>query len=64
MADVADRMVELNKMLLEVKRNPAFKLTVNDSQKLSTLIQNGLHKSAGLKIIFQWLYLHQLYSMM
>ena len=44
MGDIPDKMVELNKMLLEIKRNPAFKLTIDDSQKYSILIKNGLHK--------------------
>ena len=44
MGDIPDPMVELNKMLLEIKRNPAFTLTNGDSQKYSTIIQNGLHK--------------------
>ena len=44
MADVSDSMVELNKMLLDIKRKPAFNLTVDDSQEISTLVRNGLHK--------------------
>ena len=31
-------------MLLEIKRNPAFTLTGGDTQRFSTLVQNGLHK--------------------
>ena len=44
MADVADPMVELNKILLEIKRNPSVKINIDDSQNFSTLINNGLHK--------------------
>ena len=43
-SDSPDRMVELNKLLLEVKRNPALNLTVDDTDKYSTLIRYGLHK--------------------
>ena len=43
-SDSPDRMVELNKMLLEVKRNPAVNLTVDDTDKINPLIRYGLHK--------------------